>query len=83
MRIAEEFLIDEFDPDSQDCQTRREDLRIAIVLNPLLEKFEKAINEARKEAIEECAKEADLIREGKNEGDIDKQSILKLINELI
>jgi uncharacterized protein YdbL (DUF1318 family) len=35
------------------------------------------INAARKEAIEECAKRAHAYR-----GDVDKQSILKLIDEL-
>jgi hypothetical protein len=48
--------------------------------------FEKIINEIRKEAIEECAKNARRNRdwsEWKNESDsVDKHSILKLIDEL-
>lgn len=45
----------------------------------------RAINEARKEAIEECAERAksEWIRYGTNMGHaVEKQSILSLINEL-
>lgn len=78
MRTAECYLIEEFEPGNKDCQTVRDDLRLAIILNPSLEKFEKAINEARKETIEECA--ALVIPDGNPEIAINK--IYSLINEL-
>lgn len=81
MRTAEEYLIDEFEPDSQDCQTRREDLRITIVLNPSLEKFEAAINEARKQLIEEIANRTYIADDNFNPV-ITKEEILNIINEL-
>ena len=38
-------LMNEWQPDSEDCRSFREDLRIAIVLNPSLEKIEAAMDE--------------------------------------
>lgn len=37
-------LNEEFNPDSQDCQTPRQDLQLAITLNPSLDKIENAVN---------------------------------------
>ena len=85
MRTAEEFLMNEFDPQIEDCRTFQEDLRIVLILNPSLEKIVTAINEARKEAIEECAERAatKLEKFGKDVITvIDKQSILSLIDEI-
>ncbi len=45
MKTAEACLYDEFNPDSQDCQTPREDLQLAITLNPSLNKILKAMEE--------------------------------------
>ena len=85
MRTAEEILLDVFNPASMDCQTYREDLQLAITLNPTLGLIEKSINQAREEAINECAENAksEWVRFGTNMGhQVDRQSILKLIEKL-
>jgi len=76
MRTAAEIIRDTFDNGSGD------DL--------IADLYEKAINEARIEAIKECAERADTKRETDFSDDIgyydynvvDKESILQLINEI-
>jgi len=84
MRTAEEYLIKEFESDESSLQT-------AIILNSDVTKLVSAINEARKETIEECAKKATVFHDkyaminGKKNVSmcaVNKQSILSLINEL-
>ncbi len=84
MRTAEEILLEIFNPSPQDYQTWREDLQLTITLNPSLEFIEQAINQARKEAIEECAEKAEieLLSDCTGEFQVDKQSILKLIDQI-
>jgi len=89
MRTAEEMLITLFKPTYQDCTTISEDLQLAITLNPSLDLIKKAINQARIDAIKECAEKAKIKRQnpyeyatalaGGSECMVDKQSILSLI----
>ncbi len=84
MRSAEAILIEVFDPSGEDCQTCREDLQLAVTLNPSLELVEQAINEARREAIKEAAEVAESLPGGNHEayGPVNKQSILDLLNHI-
>lgn len=45
MRTAFEILEEIFNPSSQDCQTPRQDLQLAITLNPDIARIEKAMEE--------------------------------------
>jgi len=45
MEQRTKVLLDIFEPISQDCQTWRDDLQLALTLNPDLEKVEKAMDE--------------------------------------
>lgn len=47
MKKTEEILESVFEPSPQDCSTPREDLQLAVTLNPSLDRIE--------EAMEECA----------------------------
>ena len=38
-KLAEEFLIKIYEPESKDCQTQKEDLQLAITLNPSVERI--------------------------------------------
>lgn len=42
--LREKILIEEFEPVSESCRSVTEDLRIAIVLNPSLEKIKNAMD---------------------------------------
>jgi|CXWK01.1.fsa_nt_gi hypothetical protein len=55
MRTAIEILAEIYE-----CTTDGEDLQMEITLNPAIKILEKAINEARKEAINECAEKATI-----------------------
>jgi L-cysteine desulfidase len=81
MRTAEEILREIYNEnDSQE-----DNLQLAITLNPSLERIIKAINEARIEAIKECAEAAksEWVRWGEHMGhQVEKQSILKLIDQV-
>jgi len=91
MKTAEEILRKYYD-----CEGDRQDLQIELSLNCSFPLIEKIINEARKEAIEECAENAKLIYtpcgdtntcgcQGMCErpfASVNKQSILKLIDQI-
>ena len=38
-KLAEELLIKIYEPESKDCQTQKEDLQLAITLNPSVERI--------------------------------------------
>jgi|SRR5579871_1307132 len=57
MISKEEALFNYFDPDSQDCQTPREDLRLSITLNPSLDRIEAAMEEYAKSYAESKSQE--------------------------
>jgi len=83
MRTVQEILLEVFTPTGLDCQTVREDLRLAIALNPSLELIEDVIKISMKEAIEESAAichehmDSDCF-----DGEGAEANILNLINEL-
>ena len=81
MRTAIEILADLYE-----CTTDGEDLQMEITLNPAINILEKAINEARIEAIKECAKRATTTLDKGHiyieSAYVNTQSILQLINEV-
>jgi hypothetical protein len=52
MKSKEGILIEVFDPSMQDCTTLRQDLQIAVTLNPDLEKIEEAMDLYAQQCIE-------------------------------
>lgn len=73
-----------FEPTSFDCQTEKQDLQIAITLNPdlykILEAMEMAQKEAYNQAINDAAESATIrfIPFSDNQ-EVNKESILKLL----
>ncbi len=76
MRTAEQILRDGYD-----CEGDRQDLQIELSLNCYLPLIEKIINEARKEALEECANKT-CIEDNNFHPVISKEEILNLIKEI-
>ena len=82
IHTAEEILLDIFNPyPNDDSPTWREDLQLAITLNPSLELIEKAINEARIEAIKECADKL-LFKDNSSLTDNPYEKILTLLDQI-
>ena len=83
----EEILITVFDPVSWYCSTRRQDLQLAITLNPSLDEIKQAMKEACRQTLELAAENAEVEieeRMGQKTGLVwvDKQSILNTINQI-
>ena len=89
----ETILEEIFKPSSQDCSTPREDLQLAITLNPSLNKIKEAMLIACKQTIELCAENAELEivdwEDSVIDGDtapiygVDSQSILNTEKQII
>lgn len=79
----EEILTDVFEPTGQDCTTPRQDLQLAITLNPSLDKIKSAMKEAIKQSLDLASENAHLSYAPEAYADpwrVNKESIINIIN---